>query len=117
MTPVQKEMAALAESSGINPSSATRLNNVLMQMRKVCNHPDLITSHYTQVGRSTWMPGQGPDTDRSYLELQGGCSAISPCAPACCRSWSASAEQTGLLLKSILCGNIMWWLADTTSGT
>ncbi|WIA19523.1 hypothetical protein OEZ85_004132 [Tetradesmus obliquus] len=44
------EMAKLAEQEGTNSSSGNakaKLNNVLMQMRKNCNHPDLITSAFT----------------------------------------------------------------------
>ena len=42
-------MAALAEREGAGSSVSTgKLNNVLMQMRKNCNHPDLITSAFTQ---------------------------------------------------------------------
>lgn len=40
-------MAKLAESEGISTSGLSRINNVLMQMRKNCNHPDLITSAFT----------------------------------------------------------------------
>jgi SNF2 family DNA or RNA helicase len=40
-------MAKLAESEGISSSGLSRINNVLMQMRKNCNHPDLITSSFT----------------------------------------------------------------------
>jgi len=40
-------MAKLAESEGISSSGLSRINNVLMQMRKNCNHPDLITSAFT----------------------------------------------------------------------
>jgi ATP-dependent DNA helicase len=40
-----KTLAASMKSKGGNPSTAT-LNNMLMQMRKNCNHPDLITAPY-----------------------------------------------------------------------
>ena len=41
-------MAALAEREGAGSSVSTgKLNNVLMQMRKICNHPDLITAPFT----------------------------------------------------------------------
>lgn len=40
-------MAKLAESEGISSSGLSRINNVLMQMRKNCNHPELITSAFT----------------------------------------------------------------------
>ena len=38
-------MAKLGRASG-RGGSTTALNNVLMQMRKVANHPDLITSAF-----------------------------------------------------------------------
>lgn len=41
-------MKALALEEGLPSSAAAKLNNVLMQMRKNCNHPDLITSTFTQ---------------------------------------------------------------------
>lgn len=44
---LQEEMRALAEREGSGTSSVGKLNNVLMQMRKNCNHPDLITSAFT----------------------------------------------------------------------
>jgi SNF2 family DNA or RNA helicase len=47
---LQDEMAKLAELEGTSSSSGNakaKLNNVLMQMRKNCNHPDLITSAFT----------------------------------------------------------------------
>jgi hypothetical protein len=47
---LQDEMAKLAEQEGTSSSSGSakaKLNNVLMQMRKNCNHPDLITSAFT----------------------------------------------------------------------
>jgi ATP-dependent DNA helicase len=40
-----KTLASSMKSKGGNPSTAT-LNNMLMQMRKNCNHPDLITAPY-----------------------------------------------------------------------
>lgn len=40
-----KTLAASMKSKGGNPSTAS-LNNMLMQMRKNCNHPDLITAPY-----------------------------------------------------------------------
>lgn len=39
---VQETMAAMAKSQGGAHVSVSNLNNVLMQMRKNCNHPDLI---------------------------------------------------------------------------
>jgi hypothetical protein len=39
-------MAKLAESEGLGTSGLSRINNVLMQMRKNCNHPELITSSF-----------------------------------------------------------------------
>jgi SNF2 family DNA or RNA helicase len=47
---LQDEMAKLAELEGTSSSAGNakaKLNNVLMQMRKNCNHPDLITSAFT----------------------------------------------------------------------
>lgn len=44
---LQDEMAKLAESEGTSTSGLGKINNVLMQMRKNCNHPDLITSAFT----------------------------------------------------------------------
>ncbi|KAJ9505737.1 hypothetical protein QJQ45_012825 [Haematococcus lacustris] len=44
---LMNEMVVKAVNEGLNASSISRLNNVLMQMRKNCNHPDLITSPYT----------------------------------------------------------------------
>lgn len=43
----QSVMAKLGRASG-RGGSTTALNNVLMQMRKNCNHPDLITSAFTR---------------------------------------------------------------------
>lgn len=40
-------MAKLAESEGTSSGGLAKINNVLMQMRKNCNHPDLITSAFT----------------------------------------------------------------------
>jgi ATP-dependent DNA helicase len=40
-------MQRLAENEGGNAASAGKLNNVLMQMRKICNHPDLITAPFS----------------------------------------------------------------------
>lgn len=40
-------MAKLAESEGTSTGGLAKINNVLMQMRKNCNHPDLITSAFT----------------------------------------------------------------------
>ena len=39
---MQETMAAMAKSSRGSHVSVSKLNNVLMQMRKNCNHPDLI---------------------------------------------------------------------------
>uniref|UniRef100_A0A7S0RU61 Uncharacterized protein n=1 Tax=Chlamydomonas leiostraca TaxID=1034604 RepID=A0A7S0RU61_9CHLO len=46
---LKEEMRALAEREGTGSSSTAmgKLNNVLMQMRKICNHPDLVTSAFT----------------------------------------------------------------------
>ena len=40
-------MAKVAEQGGGQTSALGKLNNVLMQMRKNCNHPDLITAPFT----------------------------------------------------------------------
>jgi hypothetical protein len=40
-------MVALADAGGGSTASLGKLNNVLMQLRKCCNHPDLITSAFT----------------------------------------------------------------------
>ncbi len=40
-------MAKLAKNEGVGSAALGKLNNVLMQMRKVCNHPDLITSPFS----------------------------------------------------------------------
>ena len=47
---LQDDMATLAQEEGASRNSTVmaKLNNVLMQMRKNCNHPDLITSAFTQ---------------------------------------------------------------------
>lgn len=39
---MQETMAAMARSQGGAHVNVSKLNNVLMQMRKNCNHPDLI---------------------------------------------------------------------------
>lgn len=44
----QAEMAAMAERNGGSVGGASKLNNILMQMRKNCNHPDLITSAFSK---------------------------------------------------------------------
>ncbi|GAX75958.1 hypothetical protein CEUSTIGMA_g3401.t1 [Chlamydomonas eustigma] len=41
-------MAALAEREGGSSAAVGNLNNVLMQMRKICNHPDLITAPFSR---------------------------------------------------------------------
>mmetsp|Transcript_16682 Transcript_16682/g.36078 ORF Transcript_16682/g.36078 Transcript_16682/m.36078 type:complete len:748 (+) Transcript_16682:1282-3525(+) len=41
------EMSKLADEHGGSKAGMGKLNNVLMQMRKICNHPDLITSAFT----------------------------------------------------------------------
>eukprot|EP00879_Flechtneria_rotunda_P026404 GHRR01028153.1.p1 GENE.GHRR01028153.1~~GHRR01028153.1.p1 ORF type:complete len:449 (+),score=169.94 GHRR01028153.1:694-2040(+) len=47
LNPEQDEMAKLAQSEGTGTGNLAKINNVLMQMRKNCNHPDLITSAFT----------------------------------------------------------------------
>ncbi|KIY95169.1 helicase, lymphoid-specific [Monoraphidium neglectum] len=41
------EMARVADQEGGSTASLGKLNNVLMQMRKNCNHPDLITGPFS----------------------------------------------------------------------
>lgn len=43
---LQETMSAMAKSQGGSHISVAKLNNVLMQMRKNCNHPDLISGAY-----------------------------------------------------------------------
>ena len=43
---LQETMAKMAKQAGSSSASVAKLNNVLMQMRKNCNHPDLITSGF-----------------------------------------------------------------------
>ena len=40
-------MAKVADAEGGSTASLGKLNNVLMQMRKNCNHPDLITGPFS----------------------------------------------------------------------
>jgi len=40
-------MAKVADQEGGSTASLGKLNNVLMQMRKNCNHPDLITGPFS----------------------------------------------------------------------
>lgn len=40
-------MAKVADQEGGSTASLGTLNNVLMQMRKNCNHPDLITGPFS----------------------------------------------------------------------
>jgi len=47
-THTQAEMTQLAERNGGSLGNAGKLNNMLMQMRKNCNHPDLITSAFNK---------------------------------------------------------------------
>ena len=44
---MQGDMTRKAQDEGCNHAAARTLNNVLMQMRKNCNHPDLITSDFS----------------------------------------------------------------------
>ena len=40
-------MQALAEREGTsNVATASNVNNIIMQLRKICNHPDLITAPF-----------------------------------------------------------------------
>lgn len=53
---VQETMAAMAKSQGGAHISVSKLNNVLMQMRKNCNHPDLIKGAFD--GSITYPPSE-----------------------------------------------------------
>jgi len=53
---VQETMAAMAKSQGGAHVSVSKLNNVLMQMRKNCNHPDLIKGAFD--GSITYPPSE-----------------------------------------------------------
>jgi len=44
---MQAELKELARQAGVSGAGSTSLNNIIMQMRKVCNHPDLITGALT----------------------------------------------------------------------
>ena len=43
---LQDAMASMSRKQGGGAGNVGKLNNVLMQMRKVCNHPDLITGAF-----------------------------------------------------------------------
>lgn len=53
---LNETMAAMAKSQGGAHVSVSKLNNVLMQMRKNCNHPDLIKGAFD--GSITYPPSQ-----------------------------------------------------------
>lgn len=53
---LQETMAAMAKSQGGAHVSVSKLNNVLMQMRKNCNHPDLIKGAFD--GSITYPPSE-----------------------------------------------------------
>lgn len=58
--PPQDEMAKVADAEGGSTVGLGKLSNVLMQMRKNCNHPDLITGPFSA---STMYPvGAGGGT-------------------------------------------------------
>lgn len=44
---LQEVLAKEQQSQGGRKVSKTKLNNMIMQMRKNCNHPDLISSAFT----------------------------------------------------------------------
>ena len=44
---VQEVMARLAKEEGGSRATGSKLNNMIMQMRKNCNHPDLISSAFS----------------------------------------------------------------------
>eukprot|EP00891_Asterochloris_glomerata_P009348 jgi/Astpho2/9348/e_gw1.00142.54.1_t len=56
-------MASMSKKQGGGAGNVGKLNNVLMQMRKVCNHPDLITGAFDG---STTYPS------RQEMRQQGG---------------------------------------------
>ena len=70
----QEAMDKLAKGRGSGHSAAS-LNNVLMQMRKNCNHPDLITGPYdggwwrgrSAAGGSRVAAGADRQHERDYL--------------------------------------------------
>lgn len=53
---LQETMEAMARSQGGAHVSVSKLNNVLMQMRKNCNHPDLIKGAFD--GSITYPPSE-----------------------------------------------------------
>ncbi|DBA77975.1 hypothetical protein WJX77_009797 [Trebouxia sp. C0004] len=53
---LNETMAAMAKSQGGAHVSVSKLNNVLMQMRKNCNHPDLIKGAFD--GSITYPPSE-----------------------------------------------------------
>ena len=67
-TPQQQEaMAKMAKGAKGGGGSAASLNNMLMQMRKNCNHPDLITSAYD--GSSVYPPPEELVADCGKMAL------------------------------------------------
>lgn len=44
---VQEVQTKRQKAEGVRKPSTTKLNNMIMQMRKNCNHPDLISSAFT----------------------------------------------------------------------
>jgi SNF2 family DNA or RNA helicase len=67
--PVQGELVKKAQQEGGSTASVAQLNNVLMQMRKNCNHPDLITSQFSGF----------VDMDYPSPEVRCGACACCPC--------------------------------------
>lgn len=71
-------MSQLAEREGCSSAATGKLNNVLMQMRKVCNHPDLITAPFTNaiefppVDELVRQCGKMQLLDRLLTRLQAG---------------------------------------------
>ena len=68
-------MASMSKKQGGGAGNVGKLNNVLMQMRKVCNHPDLITGAFD--GSTTY-----PSRQVGLLHVSSGagfgCHALFP---------------------------------------
>lgn len=72
----QDEMIAASEQEegGHRVGSVGKLHNILMQMRKNCNHPDLITSAFTQE-----LQFPSPEVSRGHRK-RVRMSCVQPCA-------------------------------------
>ena len=75
-------MASMSKKQGGGVGNVGKLNNVLMQMRKVCNHPDLITGAFDgsttypsrQVGFSMSVQGLALFVVYSYHQHHHSCT-------------------------------------------